>query len=47
MPRATIILVIVLLVVVAGLVALSRKSAPVPLTTIEAPVTAGGDGAQK
>jgi hypothetical protein len=46
MSRASLLLIIVLLAVVAGLVALGRRPASVPLHHIEKPVTLGGDGAQ-
>lgn len=42
MPRATVLLVIVLVLIVAGLVYLSRRPAEVPTHRIEQPVTLNG-----
>ncbi|USI72196.1 hypothetical protein [Sphingomonas morindae] len=47
MSRATIILLILLIAIVGGLVALSRRSAEVPPHRIEKVVTLNGDAAKQ
>lgn len=46
MSRATLLLLLVLVLVIAGFVVLGRRPASVPVHRIEKPVTLGGDASQ-